>query len=573
MPNKTADTTMGLNSNWSLLKKQQWVAALPLAATAIPVIAGLLITLALAFGLTASDTQLNAQAWRNLSAQPSLWGSVFLSLFTAWGSTALALCLAICLGFCIQHSKVGRKLRSLLPAVLAVPHAAFAIGFYFLLSPSGWISRLLSPWLTGWSRPPDLATVQDPWGLALLFGLAIKETPFLLLTLLAAMGQSKHSQNLWLGRSLGYDNWRCWITLTVPQLYKQMRLPLVVVLGYGLSVVDMAMVLGPAIPGTLAVQSTLWLHDSDPLKWPLGAAAALLLVFLSLFSVLLWLALERISKPPIKHFWLNGTRRAPISAAIARWFLPLFWTVTIVSCLLVIVIWSFTWRWRFPDAMPLSFSFKFWMRNAEQILQPAVNTLSLGLGSTLISLIAAITLLETTKRLRLTHLALLYAPLLLPQLAFLFGVQLLLLNIHADGEWWAVVWVHSLFVFPYVVLTLHGPWQAYDQRYSQIAASIGKNSWQRWWHIKRPILLKPLCYAAALAFSVSVAQYLSTLFVGAGRFPTLTTEAIALAAGGDRRSLAAVAFVQMALPMLAFAIAFALPKYCYKNRLALRDAR
>ena len=552
--------------------RRQLAANLPLAATAVPVLAGLALTLALAFGSTLTDFHFSLQAWQQLQQKPSIPSSVLLSLWTAWGSTILALCLAFSLGYWILHSRIGRKLQSALPILLSVPHAAFAVGFYFLLSPSGWVSRLLSPWLTGWTRPPDLATVQDPLGLALMFGLAIKETPFLLLTLLAALGQTNHSQNLWLGRSMGYSQWRCWLTLTVPQLYRQMRLPLIVVLGYGLSVVDMAKVLGPSIPGTLAVQSTLWLHDPDPSQWPLGAASALLLVVLSVGSVLLWLGIERITRPLLKAYWLTGHRTAPISRLIALRVLPTLWATAMAASIAVIVLWSFTWRWRFPDALPQTFSLKFWLRNGEQILQPAWNTLSLGLASTAISLVAALLLMESIKRLRSVHLSLLYAPLLLPQLAFLFGVQLLLLKLNADGQWWSIVWVHALFVFPYIVLTLHGPWQAYDQRYSQAGLALGKSTWQVWWSIKRPMLLKPLGYAAALGFSVSVAQYLSTLFVGAGRFPTLTTEAIALVSGGDRRALAAIAFVQMLLPMLAFALAFALPRIRYRNRQGLRDA-
>ena len=62
-----------------------------------------------------------------------------------------------------------------------------------------------------------------------------------------------------------------------------------------------------------------------------------------------------------------------------------------------------------------------------------------------------------------------------------------------------------------------------------------------------------------MGFSVSVAQYLPTLFIGAGRFPTLTTEALALALGGDRRLAAVAALLLAALPLLALAAALAVP--------------
>jgi ABC-type uncharacterized transport system YnjBCD permease subunit len=36
-----------------------------------------------------------------------------------------------------------------------------------------------------------------------------------------------------------------------------------------------------------------------------------------------------------------------------------------------------------------------------------------------------------------------------------------------------------------------------------------------------------------VGFSVSIAQYLPTLWLGAGRIPTLTSEAVALSSGGE----------------------------------------
>ena len=62
--------------------------------------------------------------------------------------------------------------------LLAVPHLALAVGLAFLIAPSGWLVRLIAPWPAGWHTPPDVLLVQDPLGLALTFGLVLKETPF-----------------------------------------------------------------------------------------------------------------------------------------------------------------------------------------------------------------------------------------------------------------------------------------------------------------------------------------------------------------------------------------------------------
>ncbi|MDV7202311.1 ABC transporter permease, partial [Roseovarius sp. 10] len=125
----------------------------------------------------------------------------------------------------------------MLTPFLAAPHAALAIGLAFLLAPSGWIARALAP-LAGWDRPPLLATVNDPGGVALIVGLMVKEVPFLLLVILSALSQIPVRQHLAAGRSLGYGRGIVWIKVIMPQVWPLIRLPVMVVLAYSLSVVD-----------------------------------------------------------------------------------------------------------------------------------------------------------------------------------------------------------------------------------------------------------------------------------------------------------------------------------------------
>jgi len=67
-----------------------------------------------------------------------------------------------------------------------------------------------------------------------------------------------------------------------------------------------------------------------------------------------------------------------------------------------------------------------------------------------------------------------------------------------------------------------------------------------------------------------VGQYLPTLLIGAGRLPTITTEAVALASGGNRRVIGVYAFVQMLLPAIGFAIAIVAPALLFRRFRAMR---
>ncbi|WP_447878509.1 hypothetical protein [Serratia fonticola] len=73
--------------------------------------------------------------------------------------------------------------------------------------------------------------------------------------------------------------------------------------------------------------------------------------------------------------------------------------------------------------------------------------------------------------------------------------------------------------------------------------------------MKWPSLLRPLFSTWAVGFSVSIVQYLPTLYAGAGHFATVTTEAVALSSGGAPRTLAVQALLQFVLPAMVFLVA------------------
>ena len=143
------------------------------------------------------------------------------------------------------------------------------------------------------------------------------------------------------------------------------------------------------------------------------------------------------------------------------------------------------------------------------------------------------------------------------------------MRIGLDGTVAAVVWGHLIYVLPYVFLSLADPYRALDPRYARSAASLGASATRTFFTVKLPMLLKPLAIAGAVGFAVSVGQYLPTLFAGAGRIATLTTEAVTLSAGADRRVLGVYAVLQAAMPALLYAAALLVPAFVYRHRRGL----
>ena len=246
-----------------------------------------------------------------------------------------------------------RRLRRLLSPLLALPHVAFAIGVAFLLAPSGWLLRLISPALTGFDLPPDWQTLRDPWGLGLILALILKETPFLLLMALSALDPAQISRQLWLGQTMGFSGPQIWWRLLLPALWPALRLPLYAVAAYGLGVVDLALLLGPDAPAPLAVRLWLWYQDPD-LQWRgASASGALLLLALNLLLLAALRLLEWSHGALGKARWLGGRRSLP-SPWPERLTRAGVWVLLAINQLVLasLLLWSLARRWSFPALWP-----------------------------------------------------------------------------------------------------------------------------------------------------------------------------------------------------------------------------
>ena len=497
-----------------------------------------------------------------------------LSLWTGVASTVLAIGLAALLLGHAWGRPGWQRMVAGLPPMLATPHAAFAIGMVMLLAPSGWLARLLSPWATGWDAPPLWALTQDPWGLGLILVLVLKEVPFLLWVGAAQLQHpqvaGRLQQDLQVAVSMGYTPQGAWWRLGWPRLARRMTTPMLAVLAYGIGNVDMAWIAGPLTPPTLAVLCWEWLQDADPALNALGARMSWLLVAALLLCVAVAAALR-----PVWHRWrLRGVapaagtavasapllnvagRRAQRRVAMLRPDTLL--SAVYLAVMLALLLASLLGPWPFPDLLPSRWTVQSW----HTVLDSANTlrtTLWLGLASALASLVASVAWLEwvgpRNTRWQRSGERLLMLPLLLPPVLWVVWLHRLMLAWDLDTQGVGVWLAHTVAVLPYVWLALEGPYRAFDPRILQVAHSLGHGRWTVRWRIQWPLLRGALAASFAVGFAVSVAQYLPTLYVGAGRFNTVTTEAMALASGGHATLAAAYAWLQWLLPVLVFGLA------------------
>ncbi|WP_428673490.1 ABC transporter permease [Roseibium sp.] len=545
-----------------------------------PVLAGLAGTALPAFGYLPAlghDT-LSLAPFRQLAAAPGLAVSVLLSFGTGlFASTAsLAIVLVFAAGW--AGTATFRRLNRFLSPLLSVPHAAAAIGLAFLIAPSGFLVRLFSPWATGWDRPPDLLVLNDPYGLAMTAGLIVKEVPFLLLMTLAALNRPHIGDYLKAGAGLGYGRMTSFFWIVLPQIYPLIRMPMLAVIAYATSVVDVAVILGPTTPAPLAPRLVEWMNDPDLDRRLMASAGALLQLAVSAGALFAYLGLEGCARTVLCRRYASGHRHLRDTAVRLASLAPM--VLIILSMLLalgLLCIWSLARSWWFPAPFPQKLSLLRLLDTASAAGPSLLTTLALALAAALIATALTLWLLEARSHRnrpeRGRYKTLVFLPLLIPQVSFLFGLHMLFLLGGLGGTFAAVLVAHLVFVFPYAFLALGDPWRRLDPRYARAARSFGAARLRVFWQIRLPLLLRPVLVTFAVAAAVSVGQYLPTLMIGAGRVVTVTTESVALASGGNRQVAALYALLQLVIPLALFSLAAFFPALLFKNRAAMRLER
>lgn len=530
-----------------------------LAVSLLPTAAGMSAVIATGF---------DSQALSRVLDTPGVGLSIASSVWTGTAATGISLLLAHLAVAVAATGRGGGKLNVLVLPLLAMPHLAIGIGLALVLAPSGLLLRLISPSLTGLVQPPDWFTVQDPLGLSLIAGLVVKETAFLILVLFAALAQVPSARLLQQARTLGYGRLKGWSVAVAPLLQKQVRLPVAAVLVFGITNVEMAIPLGPGLPPTFSVLLWRWFTDPDPLVHAQAYSGSLLLLAVAVIAVLGTAFAGRLLRIPWQRAAELGARhsRETVSRALVYSGIGTIWLLGMLAFVAVCVRQG-GGLWRFPDVLPTGAA-------ARSVMLPLIQgaagiTILLGVATALVSValvLPAAERLHADLAARRKVAILLFLPLLFPQITLLFGYQVMLVALHSDGTHLAVVWSHVLFALPYVWGLLAAARAAIDPRYASVARTLGANGPRRWLRVTGPLMLRAALLAAAIAFSVSVALYLPTLFAGAGRIMTTATEAAAAAGSGTLRPASAHAVALAVLPLLAFATAFALHAFVFRHR-------
>ena len=562
----------------------------------IPVLAGLVgvIFPALGYFPAIGANAFSTQVFATLFGLPDIWQMMWLSLFTGIGSTLLAVIAAFCILATFYQSSLLGKIQGVLSPFLVFPHAAAAISLLFVVSPSGIFAavttRLNAYFSHAFTTPfvneisemalpaaNDGTLLYDSLGLSILIALSLKELPFILLMTLSVMSQPLVKKKLTgyvkVGTALGYSPTASFFKLVLPTIFSQIKLPLLAVLVFATSNVEIPLILGPNNPSTLAVAIMHWFNHIDLSMRLLASSAAVVQVAVSAVAVVLFLGIERLVAYTGKRSLSGGNRY--FADAVLRtcgFVIMAFYIILICTGVYTVVVYSFAKQWHFPLLLPEGLTLLHWNTATSALTTPLINTLLLGVLVSTTSLVLVLFTLESEQLKPARAVASnafsvsLFLPLLVPGVAFLYGLVWFQQLVFQNAVWFHTYVAHMVYVLPYVFLSMAVAYRKFDNRYAMVAQSLGKTPWQVFYHVKLPSLFSAIMVAWALGLAISFSQYLPTLLASGGTLPTVTTEAVASVSGSSTRLTAVYVIIQAVMPLIGFMIAWYMPAVATRRR-------
>lgn len=487
------------------------------------------------------------RAWQVLLAEPAMGSVWFLSIWVAVVSTCLSVIAARALTawlWCRPH-------RDWISVLLAVPHGAVALGFLWLMAPSGLIMRWLAIPLDVLS-PPDWAFPQDTWGFGLILALTLKETLFLTVMALAVLARLPVQSQALHATSLGWSMDRFFLQTLWPQILPRLSAPILIVLAFGLTNLELTVIMAPDIPGMLGPRLYALFTDADPVRRAAGALGSLWLLALTLvLSAMCLVILRRLSLTHRRRL----VHRAPS--------IGLFHLTKTMLCLgglvwlligVVLALWAVAGSWSFQMAWPVVDGGRL-LERMLRMREATFDTLRVGLVTALCAVTGAIWVLEDMARRHESRPSLWWWSLLwVPALPLSAGLLSVWLILGGQPGFWAVLFAHWLIACPYALIVLAGPWLARPVWERQVLQMSGVSGWAAVWRVWIPKHRSAVLIAFAVAFSVSCALYTQTLMLGGGRVETLATELV-VTLQSDRRLAALAAFANMLFPAVLFGCA------------------
>lgn len=225
------------------------------------------------------------------------------------------------------------------------------------------------------------------------------------------------------------------------------------------------------------------------------------------------------------------------------------------------IVWSFAFRWNFPDLAPSAWSLDAWryvFSSSSRVVEGLLNS-TLIAGA--VSLLCIVLGLPAARALALHDFRgrglaewLLMAPIIVPTLVVILGIHIVFIRLRLADTYQGVILVHLIPCLPYMILVMASVFANYGTELEDTARTLGAGPTQVFWHVTLPGILPGLTIATLFTFLISWSQYVTTLLIGGGRIVTLPLVLFPFIGGARQPTAAAISLVFVLPALLALAL-------------------
>ncbi|GBD84042.1 putative 2-aminoethylphosphonate transport system permease protein PhnV [bacterium BMS3Abin02] len=247
---------------------------------------------------------------------------------------------------------------------------------------------------------------------------------------------------------------------------------------------------------------------------------------------------------------------AEASSIATRWARRIAVTsivVVIVVPMGALIIWSFAFRWNFPNLLPTEWGMRAWAyvaTDSSRVLEGFWNSIKIAV---LVTFMAIVVGLPASRALGQHEFRgkslvewLLLMPIIVPALVATMGIYQIFIRLRLVGTLFGVALVHLIPAIPYFVLVMASVFANYGTALEDTARTLGANKIRVFRHVTLPAISSGLLVASMFTFLISWSQYVTTLLIGGGTFITLPLVLFPFLSGGNHSTAAAISLVFVA---------------------------
>ena len=234
---------------------------------------------------------------------------------------------------------------------------------------------------------------------------------------------------------------------------------------------------------------------------------------------------------------------------------------TILAPIVILLIWTFTSQWSWPNLLPTTYS----LRAIKEVFAPYAKVFSTLFSSILLSLsvaiLSAIVGTMTARALVLYNFTgkglidfLSISPNLVPSTVFVMGIHVIFIRMYLSDTVLGVIMVHLIYTLPYSINIMKDLTKSIGAQMELQAYVLGSSPLKSFIYITLPLLTPGILASISMAYITSFSQYFITLLIGGGKVKTFSILMVPLIAKGDRSLSSAYALVFVISTLLVFVI-------------------